>query len=192
MLVKHNSAMQGVYTIADLRNLFMPSSKVELYRRIQGLLDNHVLYRFCNTIYVTEDFSLEAVSCRINPQSYISCGNVLSRHLLIGVRPQKAVTAIKVGRSREYGGELGTVVHLGIASHLMFGYDFQEGIRRADMEKAYLDTLYFHQKGHRFSFDVLTDIDAPRLDRSRVLDYLNHYRNPRFKRFVENCLADGD
>ena len=70
----------------------------------------------------------------------------------------------------------------------MFGIEFESGVRRANAEKAYLDTLYFYQKGHRFSFDVFGDIDIRGLDRRRMSTYLKHYHNPKFVRFVENCL----
>lgn len=188
LLERHAEELRGVFTVSDLRNLFEPASEVELFRRIRRLQANRVLRRFCKSVYVVEKFNLEAVSCRINPESYISFGSVLSQHLLIGVIPTHTVTAVKVGRGRQYGNGMGTIVHLGIVPHLMFGIEFKEGIRRADAEKAYLDTLYFYQKGRHFSFDVFSDINNSGLDRDRIGEYLKHYRNPKFVRFVENCL----
>ena len=187
-LERHAAEMQGVFTVSDLRNLIAPASEVELFRCIRNLQANGVLRRFCKSIYVTENFNLEAVSCRINPESYISFGIVLSRHLLIGVIPAHTVTGVKVGRCRHYGNGMGAVIHLGINPDLMFGIEFKSGIRLADAEKAYIDTLYFYQKGHRFPFDVFGDIDCGRLDKERINKYLKHYRNPKFVRFVENCL----
>lgn len=188
LLENHTPEMQGVFTLPDLRNLFAPTSEVELFRRIQTLEKNAVLRRFCKSVYVAGEFNLEAVSCRINPESYISFGNVLSRHLLIGVIPAHTVTGVKTGRGRCYGNGMGRIIHVGIMPDLMFGTVFESGIRRADAEKAYLDTLYFHQKGHRFAFNVFGDIDTGRLDRDKISRYLRHYRNPKFIRFVENCL----
>ena len=188
LMERYAEAMQGVFTVSDLRNLFASASEVELFRRIRRLQAHGVLRRFCKAVYVADKFDLEAVSCRINPESYISFGSVLSRHLLIGLVPTHTVTAVKVGRSRQYGNGMGTVIQLGIVPHLMFGIEFEGGVRRANKEKAYLDTLYFYQKGHRFSFDVLGDINIDGLDRERIEEYLKHYRNPRFVRFVENCL----
>ena len=191
LLERHAAEMQGVFTVADLRNLFAPASAVELFRRIRTLQKHGVLHRFCKSVYVTGKFDLEAVSCRINPESYVSFGNVLSRHLLIGTIPSQTVTAVKLGHPRRYGKSMGTVIQLGMAPHLMFGIEFEAGIRRADAEKAYLDTLYFHQKGHRFPFDVFSDINTSGLNRERLGQYLQQYRNPKFVRFVENCLNAG-
>lgn len=188
LLGRRTEEMQGVFTVSDLRNLFAPASEVELFRRIRILQAQNVLRRFCKSVYVAEKFDLEAVSCRINPDSYVSFGSVLSRHLMIGLIPTHTVTAVKTGRHRRYGNGMGTVIHFGMAPHLMFGIEFEAGIRRANAEKAYLDTLYFYQKGHRFPFDVFGDITISGLDRERIGKYLQHYRNPKFVRFVENCL----
>ena len=188
LLERHAGEMQGVFTVSDIRNLIAPACEVELFRRIRRLEAHGVLRRFCKSVYVTESFDLEAVSCRINPESYVSFGNVLSRHMLIGVIPEHTVTGVKPGRGRRYGNRLGTVVQLGIRPQLIFGLEFDKGILRANVEKAYIDTLYFYQKGHRFSFDIFGDIDTAKLDRTLIFKYLEHYRNPKFVRFVENCL----
>jgi len=188
LVERHAGAMQGVFAVSDLRNLLAPASSVDLFRRIDNLQKHGVLRRFCKSVYVADPFDMEMLSCRINPESYVSCGNVLSRHLLIGVIPAHTVTGVKVGRGRRYGNGMGTVVHLGIRPQLMVGIEFEAGVRRANAEKAYLDCLYFHQKGHRFSFDVRGDVDIGRLDRERISQYLKHYRNVKFIRFVENCL----
>jgi len=182
------SEFNGVFTVFDLRNLLAASSEVDLFRRIRRLESGGVLRRFCRGIYVTGTFSLEAVSCRINPESYISCGTILSRNMIIGSVPRYSVTAVKPGRNREYANDFGSVIQLGIDPRLIFGVEFKQGIRRADSEKAYLDTLYFYQKGRRFSFDVYSDVNTGLLDKKKVRRYLKAYRNPKFVRFVENCI----
>jgi len=183
------SDLDGVFCISDLRNLLNTKREVELHRRIRRLQSRGVLRRFCRSIYVTQEFSLEALSCRINPDSYITCGSVLSLNLLIGSIPSRTVTAAKPGRNRQYLSGFGNVVQLSIARHLLFGVEFAGGIRRANSEKAFLDTLYFHQKGHKFSFDIYSDINLEFLDMARVREYLARYRNPKFVRFVENVLG---
>ena len=60
----------------------------------------------------------------------------------------------------------------------------------ATKEKAFLDTLYFYQKGTRFYFDIYSDIDISQLDRSIIFKYLKSYKNPKFIKFVKDYFND--
>ena len=77
---------------------------------------------------------------------------------------------------------------MSIAAHLDFGFEVIDGVRWALPEKAVLDTLYFHLRGRRFTFDIYSDVAYHRLDRGRLEEFLSHYRNPKFGAFVHNVL----
>jgi hypothetical protein len=102
---------------------------------------------------------------------------------------------VKIGKGRVYKSTAGQVVHLGFANaasveEMWFGYAIGKyGIRKADAEKAFLDTLYFYQLGHRFSFNIYSDIQIDRLDKKRINHYLTHYKNPKFISFVKGVLS---
>ena len=180
---------KGVFTLSDLSNLFLTKHPVALQQKLKPFLKAKILYRFCRGFYVTGDFSLEALSQKICPRSAISFGSVLAKEMLIGSIPQKTVYAVKVGKSRTYSSELGRVVHLGLLSELFFGYSqWREGICYADKEKAFLDLLYFYQKGRKFSFNIYSDIQTNRLDRNILKKYIGRYKNQKFKKFVEGLL----
>ena len=183
---------RGVFAISDLSNLFLARSEVEVQQKLRPFLKEKILNRFCRGIYVAQNFDLEWLSQRICPASAISFGSVLAKEMLIGSIPQKTVYAVKIGKTRIYKSPWGQVVHLGFAGsgkNLWFGYEFgNNGIRQADAEKAFLDTLYFHQRGRLFSFNIYSDIQVERLDPKKLLRYLGRYKNPRFRTFVKGVL----
>jgi hypothetical protein len=182
----------GVFSLSDLKSLFNESHPVPLYRRINALCRVSALMRFRRQFYVAEDFNPEVLTQRIVPEAYISFGNALARHLLIGSVPSKTVSAVKTGRNRIFRGAWGTIAFFGIAPELMFGFTLENGVRYATPEKAFLDTLYFYQKGRIFSFNVYSDIDFSRLDKKLVLRWLKKYRNPKFVSFVKGVITEPD
>ena len=66
----------------------------------------------------------------------------------------------------------------------------ENGVRYATVEKALLDTLYFHQKGHSFSFNIYEDIDISQIDQNHFFLLLKNYNNPRFITFVKGYISD--
>jgi hypothetical protein len=192
LIEKNAPLMGGVFTLSDLRILFNKDDPVLLHRRIRAFLENGILSRFHRGYYVTVSCDLESLSARIYPDSYISAGNVLSREMLIGSVPAKTVYAVKTGRSRTFEGNCGKLVYLGVVPHLIFGIRKEKGRNYALPEKAFLDVLYFLQKGRAFSFDPYTDIDLSRLDRALIRDFLSHYRNPKFISFVKGFINGAD
>ena len=137
---------------------------------------------------------MEWLSQRICPDSAISFGSALAKEMLIGSIPQKTVYAVKIGKTRIYKSPLGQIVHFGFAAagkELWFGYEMaKNGIRYADMEKAFLDTLYFYQKGRKFSFNIYSDIQVDRLNPKKLQKYLMKYKNPKFRTFVQGVLNE--
>lgn len=183
---------RGVFTISDLDNLFLAKGEVDIQQKLRPFLKEKILNRFCRGIYVAQNFDLEWLSQQINPQSAISLGSVLAKEMVIGSIPQKTVYAVKVGKTRIYKSLLGQVVHFGFASgdrRMWFGYEMaKNGIQYADAEKAFLDTLYFYQRGHAFSFNIYSDIQVDRLDQKKLFHYLGKYKNPKFRTFVRGVL----
>lgn len=186
---------RGVFSISDLQNLLLARTAVEAQQKLRPFLKEKILLRFCRGFYVAPEFDMQLLSQRLCPASAISLGTVLAENLVIGSIPQKTVYAVKIGKGRVYKSTLGQVVHLGFANataakEMWFGYMIGKfGIRKADNEKAFLDVLYFYQLGHKFSFNIYSDIQTDRLDHKKLKIYLAHYRNPKFVSFVEGVLS---
>jgi len=183
--------MGGVFSNRDLSNLFNEINPVSLNRRIKRLKQSDVMDRFIRGYYTADDIDINTLSARINPESYISLSSVLAQEMLIGSIPVRTVYAIKTGKNRIYRNKNITLHYLGIAPHLFFGYKSKNGVNSATPEKALLDTLYFYQKGMRFSFNIFTDIDIARVDKTLVMEYLKQYKNPRFISFVKGYMNSG-
>jgi len=182
--------MGGVFSIGDLQNLFNENNPVLLNRRIRSLIQEQILQRFKREFYITEQCNMEILSQRIYEDSYISLGSACARHFLIGSVPSKTVYAVKSGKNRIFQSAIGTILFCGIAKHLLFGFEYENGIRYADAEKAVLDVLYFHTKGFRFSFNIFTDIAFSQLSREKITAYLKKYKNPKYVSYVKGVLHD--
>lgn len=176
--------LRGVFALSDLCNLLQTSNRGVLYRGLRDLEQAGVLSRFCRGIYVTTDFDPLVLSQRLCPDSYVSFGNALARHLLIGAVPRYRIRSAKPGPKRVYTNGEYRIEHLSLKPELAFGYETVDGVRIALPEKAVLDTLYLYRRGVRFSFDIYTDIDYGRLDRDLVQAYLGKYRNPVFVNYA--------
>ena len=138
---------------------------------------------------MAEDFDLPTLSQRLAPASAVSFATVLARELLIGSVPERQLMATCPGkRSERYEGLGVEIVHLRVAEGLDFGFTIERGVRFALPEKAVLDVLYFHLRGRRYPFDIYSDIDFSRLDRARLDEFLERYRNPKFVSFVRGLL----
>lgn len=186
------ATQKGVFTVSDLESLLETADPVRLQIKLRPFLNAGLLMRFCRGFYVTADFVPEILSQRICPDSALSFGTVLAKNLLIGSVPDKTLYAVKIGPTRNYRSDFYRIVHLGYSaaakSKMSEGYSWQGGIRTADVEKAFLDTLSFYQSGYRFSFNVYSDIDVSRLNRKKIARYLRLYPNPKFKAFVKGVL----
>lgn len=188
LIAKVAAAQCGVFTKADLQVLLGDPHAVGFQRRVRALEDARVLRRFVRGVYVAAEFDLPTLSQRLAADSYVSFGTALARHLVIGARPGRRRLAAKTGRAHVYRSLDVEVVHVHIAAHLDFGHAVENGVRWADAEKAALDSLYFHLRGRRYPFDVFSDLDVRRLDRTRLEAYLARYRNPKFVTFARSAL----
>ncbi len=187
-LQKFDSAMNGVFSINDLRNLLNEPNDVLLHRRIKSLERSGFLSRFKQGFYTTDYFNPLALACRIYPDAYISLGTVLAENLIIGSIPAKTVYAVRPGRNKEFTNRDLTLLYLSIQPELIFGTERINGITKALPEKAFLDTLYFYQKGLPLSFNIYEDIETSKLDSTKILLWLERYKNPKFRTFVKGIL----
>ena len=168
-------ALDGVFTMPDLKVLFGSSSEAALYKKLAALVGEGILIKVKRGIYALPSASLAVISSRISPASYISTGTVLARALVIGSIPERRIQAVKVGWPRTYKCELGTIEHLSIKPDLYFGFGNENGVRYACSEKAFLDACYFRMKGRRLSFDLTEDVNIEILDSRIVRRFLEAY-----------------
>jgi hypothetical protein len=188
LIQKTAPQMGGVFSINDLRNLFNQTNDVLLHREIINLEKEQILRRFRQGFYITTPFNPELLACRVYPHAYVSCGTVLAQHLIIGSIPSRTVYAVKNGRNKLFEIPEMRILYFGMKPELMFDIRVEQGIRYASVEKAFIDTLYFHQKGARFSFDIFSDINLMMINREKVEHLLSHYKNSRFISFVKGMI----
>lgn len=187
-LEKISKTLGGVFTTDDLKLIIQPKHSNAYVLKVRKLIDAKVLFRFMRGIYLSETFDLATLSQRIEPNSYVSFETVLSKHLIIGIAPKNTIKAVKIGKNKIYKHSKAIVTHHGIGKHLFFGYYTKAGIHWAYPEKAWLDSLYFYQRGATYAFDVYSDVNLNLLNIKRVKQYLKMYRNPKFIRFAEGFL----
>ena len=189
LLKASKESLRGVFDDSDLSNLFSDLHKTQLYRRIKSLTENGYLMRFCRGLYVTEGFDLEVVSQKLSESSYISFGTILAEHLAIGSTPKFQVEAVKSGKTRTYSFDKYKIKQYGTKTSLDFGVTRFNGVRKADLERAILDCLYFHLHGTKFYFDIYSDINWDKVDKKRLNKYLtSHYKNKKFISFVKGIV----
>jgi hypothetical protein len=185
---KFSKDLEGVFTLPDLKVILDEQTEVTLFRAVRKLVESGDLIKIKRGFYATPDASLAAISCRIEPASYISTGTVLAQNAIIGSIPARRLQAVKIGRPRTYKCQLGTIEHLSIAPHLYFGFNTSNGKKIATKEKAFLDVCYYYYKGKTFSFDPATDISQADMDMKVVNAYLKKYDKQFvsfFKKFTE-------
>lgn len=181
-------AQRGVFSVADLKNLIDPINKATLYRTLKQMVDADIIRVFCRGFYITKEFDLQVLSQRICANSYISFGTVLAKNLLIGSVPKYRLLAVKLGQTRIYQNPDYRIEQLSIKPELFTGYENTNGVNIATLEKAFLDTLYYYQKGMKFSFDIYSDIDYDGLDREKLNKYLKLYKNKKYVAFVDGVI----
>lgn len=187
-LLKFSKDLEEVFTLPDLKVILDEKTEVTLFRAVRRLVESGDLIKIKRGIYATPEASLDTISCRIDPDAYISTGTVLARQAIIGSIPARRIQAVKVGGPRTYQSQLGTIEHLSIAPHLYFGFNIVKGKKIATTEKAFLDVCYYCYKGKSFSFDPATDINLASLEMSLLKSYLAKYEKP-FVTFLRNITG---
>ncbi|MFH0800151.1 MAG: hypothetical protein V2A66_08250 [Pseudomonadota bacterium] len=188
---KHKKGMAGVYSYADLCNLIGLGSPLATARIIKRLVRDGLLFGVQKGIYTTAEFDTLRLAGRINPECYISMDTVLAREGLVGTVPKYSFSAVQRQRSRIVETQAGTVRFYSLAEELFFGFmPDKNGVRIADPEKAFLDTLYFYTRGNKFVFDPLKEIAVRKLDQKKINRYLKRYRNPKFVKFTRRVIGE--
>ena len=183
--------MGGVFSQADLANLVGLRSKLATARMLSRLVQSGVLLRAQRGFYTTQKFNLWQLAARIAPKSYLSMDSVLARNGLIGSVPEFSLSAVTVGRGRTIKTDQWRIRFCSIAENLFFGFQTNAtGIRVADSEKAFLDLLYFYVKGVRFVIDPVQEVTVQKLNRRKIVQYLQKYKNPKFIKFVKGVLDE--
>lgn len=185
-----STAQAGVFSKADLQTTLGEPHPSAFVRRIRNLIESGCLTRFCRGWYVTKSFQLPILSQRLAPASYISFGTVLAAHGVLGTRSALQVVAVKDSPARNYRSERFSIEHVMLSHELLFGFSSQGGANFADVEKALLDTLYFHLRGRRYAFDIYSDLNGSPLDFPKLRGYLQRYKNPKFRTFAERIIAE--
>ncbi len=181
LIQQYADELDGVFAMSDLKVMFGSCGEAALYKKLNVCLRDGILLKVKRGLYATPSASLEVISARIAPESYVTTGTILARAMLIGSIPQRRIQAVKIARPRTYACELGTIEHLSVKPELFFGFITDDrGLRYARPEKAFLDACYFFFKGRQFSFDLYEDVDTTALDESLLATYLQCYD----KRFV--------
>lgn len=174
-ILKFAKDLEGVFTLPDLKVILDEQTEITFFRAVRKLVESGDLIKIKRGFYAAPDASLAAISCRIEPTSYISTGTVLAQNALIGSIPARRIQAVKIGRPRTYKCQLGTIEHLSIAPQLYFGFNTINGKNIATKEKAFLDVCYYYYKGKPFSFDPATDINQAEMNIKVVNSYLKKY-----------------
>lgn len=181
--------MGGVFSASDLASLIGGGSDLKNARAMQRLVREKIVVRVRKGIYVAPGFDPWVLASRLAPRSYITMESVLAKEGLTGTVPSGLVSAAQAARPRAFeAGGVRIVIH-SLSKELLFGIErLPSGVRAADSEKAFLDLLYFYQKGARFPIDPLRDVRTEALDRKRLQGYLKHYRNPKFVAFAKGVI----
>lgn len=189
-----SSSMGGVFDRADLMVcLDIPRDEPERFMRlVSRLVELEVLYRFCRGIYVRRECNLGILSRKIDPDSYISLCSVLASSCIIGQVPDRYVYAVSPKpRPRIFSGRPGTVRFVTMDKEMFgFGIKTEKGLKFADNERAFLDTLYYYKKGMKFNFNPYCDMNVDLLDLEKVMEYLENYKNPNFTGFVRSVINE--
>lgn len=180
LINKWSKSLDGVFTLSDLAVLFSETSRSNLFKILNKLINENILISVKRGLYALPGSDLGVISNRICRSSYTSMGSVLADKLVIGSAPVRRIQAVKVGPPRTYDFALGKIEHFSIASRLYFGFENKNGLNVALPEKAFLDACYFYYKGKRFSFDLDTDVNMEQLNRSLIQEFLSEYD----KRFI--------
>ncbi len=189
----YDSEMGGVYTTADLYNLIGELDLEAKRRTLRRLLREGVLSRVARGTYMSKNPDLGVLASALIPQGYISADNILAKNGLIGTVPAKRMIIVSPKRKRVYSTPYGEIWNLQIQKNLMFGFtEARGGMKLADNEKAFLDLLYYFQKGMRFVVDPYGGIDVWKLNSKKLKKYLKKYKNPKFVKFVENIFDGTD
>jgi hypothetical protein len=179
---------RGIFSSKDLRSIISPTSNVDFYRQIKKLVKEKLIFKFCQGIYVSSNFSRPHLIMAINSQATLSLEYALAFYNMIGTYSDAVIRPLVKEVKRPIKTNDLTLEFKKLNEDLFFGNVIEDGVRVATKEKALLDTLYFYQKGTKYYFDIYSDIDISEIDHEKINEYLTNYRNPKFIAFVKEYL----
>lgn len=181
--------MGGVFSSSDLANIIGGGSDLKNARAMRRLVRGGIVLRVRRGIYIVPGCDPWVLASRLAPRSYVTMESVLVKEGLIGTVPSGVVSAAQAARPRIFEAARVRIIIHSISKELLFGIErLPSGVRAADPEKAFLDLLYFYQKGARFPIDPLRDVRTEPLNRKRLQGYLKRYRNPNFVAFARGVI----
>lgn len=184
--------LSGIFSTYDLYHTIGSNNPITNQRAIQRQVDAGNLLRVQKGFYVTPEFDLWMLAGQLNKNAYISMDSVLSKNGLIGTLTQRHVSLVGLASNKTIEFGAFRIDRYSISPQLFFGYfnDDTRPISVADNEKAFLDLLYYYNRGYRFAIDPKKEINIAKLDLKKLKLYLRKYKNPKFVRFVEG-VVDG-
>jgi len=182
---------RGVFTFSDLWNLIGLFSSDRTAKVVSRLVREKVLFKIRRNIYTTDKPDLWLLAVQLKENSYVSLDSVLARNGLIGTLPERSVSLVYPGPPETVKTPFGRLRFFKIKKDLLFGIEPNTAaVPVADNEKAYLDLLYYYNKGARFVIDPLQEVDIGKLNLKKLRNYLRRYRNPKFVAFVEGMIHE--
>jgi len=178
--------MGGVFTFADLWNLIGLQSSDRTAKVVSRLVREQILFKIRRNLYATQNADLWTLASRLKKNAAISMDSVLAKNALIGTVPARLVSCITTGTGETVDTPLGRLRYFRVKKNLYFGTQkLANGVVITDSEKAYLDLLYYYNRGASFVIDPLKDVDLWKLDKTKLNRYLKCYANPIFRKFVK-------
>jgi len=184
--------MGGIFSYSDLSNVVASGSAVQNSRIISRLVRDGLLTKIQRGFYVVQEFDLWLLASRIEPNCYISMDTLLAREAIVTTIPKRVVSTVRINkRKKRIETPLGDIVYHSIHRNLYFGITtLKNGVHVARPEKAYLDLIYYYQKGTRYAVDPLTEVNLSKLSRELLMKYLKIYKNPKFVNFVKGLFYE--
>ncbi len=191
-LLKMKAQMGGVFSTADLFHVIAAPSRLTNMRKIKKMVEAGILTHCCREYYVTSDFDLWTLATRLVPKGYISLDSILAKRQLVGTGSDSHVSVVAVHSPHKVLTVQGkTLTVYSIAQNLFFGFASTPACTvEADTEKAFLDLLYYYNRGHRFTFDPLVEVRLNKLNFKKLRLYLKKYQNPKFVKFVQGVIHE--
>ena len=189
---KLDQEMGGVFSYSDLSSIVSSGSTVQNSRIISRLVRDGLLTKIQRGLYTVSEFDLWLLASRIEPDCYISMDTLLAKEAIITTIPKRVVSAVCLNkRKKRITTSKGDILYHSLNEDLFFGIiALKNGVKVATPEKAYLDLLYYYQKGTRYAIDPLTEVNISKLNKSLLMKYIKSYKNPKFVNFVKGLLYE--
>ena len=180
------SAKQGgVITTKEIELIVGKKYRQSYYQLIRKIEKAGILRKYIRGVYVTQSFDPYVLFEKINPDSYISFEEVLSKEGMIGTGSKHQIRGVRLGRTRVYNNLGLRLEYVGSQKDQFFGYTTKNGISMAEPEKAFLDCAYYYLRGMKLVFDIYSDVNITNLDENKIKKYLQRYKNPKFTVFLK-------